>query len=109
MEEAHPVTEPNLDRMSKDEAIAWFDTTESLAPAIRSMTPSTDPTGPPPDVPMMIASIRLPVPLVEQLDELAAHDGLRRSDIIREALNRYVARRAAPVDRDEAEHALDVL
>jgi predicted DNA-binding protein len=103
------VTEPNLDRMSNDEAVAWFNTTDSLAPAIRTMAPATDPTGPAPEVPMMLASIRLPVRLVEQLDQLAAQDSTRRSDVIREALIRYVTFRAGPVARDEAEYALDVL
>lgn len=103
------MTEPNLDRMSKDEAIAWFTGTGSLAPAIRSMAPATDPSGPPPEVPMMMASIRLPVGLAEQLDALASRTGVRRSDVMREALTRFVAEQTAPVPRDEAEHALDVL
>jgi hypothetical protein len=47
--------------------------------------------------------------LVTQLDSIAAEDGSRRSDVIREALTRYVAARLAPVARDEAEHALDLL
>jgi predicted transcriptional regulator len=102
--------EPNLDRMTNEEAVAWFNTTESLAPAIRSMAPATDPSGPPPqEVPMMLASIRLPVGLVKQLDGIAAEDGSRRSDVIREALARYIAGRLSPVAPDEAEHALDVL
>jgi len=58
---------------------------------------------------MMLASIRLPVVLVEQLDHLAASQGVRRSDIVREALTTYVVDQTAPVGRDEAEHALDVL
>lgn len=103
------MTEPNLDRMTNEEAIAWFNTTESLAPAIRTMTPATDPSGPPAEVPMMLSSVRLPVSLVEQLDQLAAQDGSRRSDVIRDALAHYLAQRLQPVDRDEAEHALDVL
>ncbi len=103
------MTEPNLDQMSKDDAIAWFSTTDSLGPAIRSMAPATDPSGPPPEVPMMLASLRLPVHLAEQLDELASRTGVRRSDVMREALTRFVAEQTAPVPRDEAEHALDVL
>ena len=58
---------------------------------------------------MMLASIRLPVVLVEQLDHLAASQGVRRSDVIRDALSAYVVERTAPVGRDEAEHALDIL
>jgi predicted DNA-binding protein len=74
------------------------------------MAPATDPSGPPPqEVPMMLASIRLPVGLVKQLDGIAAEDGSRRSDVIREALARYIAGRLSPVAPDEAEHALDVL
>jgi predicted DNA-binding protein len=103
------MTDPDLDRLSNDEAVTWFHTTESLAPAVRSMVPATDPSGPAPDVPMMLASIRLPVRVVEKLDQLANADGVRRSDIIREALVRYVEYRSEPVVRDEAEHALDVL
>jgi Arc/MetJ-type ribon-helix-helix transcriptional regulator len=103
------MAEPDFDRMTHEEAVAWFNGAESLAPAIRSMVPATDPSGPPPEVPMMLASIRLPVGLVKQLDEVAAADGSRRSDVIREALARYVASRLAPVASDEAEHALDVL
>jgi hypothetical protein len=103
------VTEPDLDKMRKDEAIAWFHNADSLAPAIRSAVPATHPVGPPPEVPMMLASIRLPVPLIELLDGFAARDGVRRSDVIRDALTRYAAERTTPVSPDEAEHALDVL
>ena len=51
----------------------------------------------------------MPVRLAEQLDELAYRTGARRSDVMREALTRFVAEQIAPVPRDEAEHALDVL
>jgi len=51
----------------------------------------------------------MPVRLAEQLDELAYRTGARRSDVMREALTRFVAEQTAPVPRDEAEHALDVL
>lgn len=58
---------------------------------------------------MMLASIRIPVPVVEEVDRLADEDGVRRSDIIREALGRYIMMRRSPVSADEAQHALDVL
>lgn len=61
------------------------------------------------DTPMMLASIRLPVVVVDQLDDLADVQGLRRSDVIREALVAYVVEKTSPVGRDEAERALDVL
>jgi predicted DNA-binding protein len=110
MAEAIDLSEPNFDSMTKDEVVAWFRTTDTLAPVIRSMTPSAEPaTDPTPDIPMMLASIRLPVPLVEEIDHLAGQDGVRRSDIIREALGRYVMTRRSPVSPDEAQHALDVL
>lgn len=74
------------------------------------MTPATEPAHRPvPEVPMMLASIRLPVILVEQLDSLADLLGIRRSDVIRDALAAYVVEKTSPVGRDEAEHALDVL
>jgi metal-responsive CopG/Arc/MetJ family transcriptional regulator len=58
---------------------------------------------------MAMVSIRLPVPLVEQLDALAGQAGARRSDVVREALARYVADQTAQVGRGEAEWALEVL
>jgi Arc/MetJ-type ribon-helix-helix transcriptional regulator len=102
------VTEPNFDLMTKDEIVAWFQHTESLAPVISSMTPAP-PSGPAPEAPMMLISIRLPVALVDHLDRLAEQSGARRSEVIRDALAGYVADRTEPVGRDEARHALDVL
>ncbi|MDG4764608.1 ribbon-helix-helix domain-containing protein [Solwaraspora sp. WMMD406] len=101
------MSEPDFDRMTKDEVITWFQITDSLAPVIRSMNPAPA-TGPAPEAPMMLVSIRLPVALVEQLDRIA-ESTTRRSDVIRDALTGYVAARTAPVGRHEAEQALDVL
>jgi predicted DNA-binding protein len=104
------MTTPDFERMTKDEVIAWFDSTDDISPALASMSPATEPPARRgPEIPMMLASIRLPVVLVEQLDSLADLHGVRRSDVIREALAAYVAERTAPVGRDEAEHALEVL
>ena len=101
---------PDFEQMTKDEVIAWFKTTENLSPVLATMTPATEPAHRPvPEVPMMLASIRLPVILVEQLDSLADLLGIRRSDVIRDALAAYVVEKTSPVGRDEAEHALDVL
>jgi metal-responsive CopG/Arc/MetJ family transcriptional regulator len=58
---------------------------------------------------MLLASIRMPVDLMEQLDQLAALHGVRRSDVIRDALTAHVAEHTNPVDLDEAERALEVL
>ncbi|RGC65395.1 Ribbon-helix-helix protein, copG family [Micromonospora sp. MW-13] len=102
------MTEPDFDQMTKDEVVAWFQNTDSLAPVIRSMA-AAPPSGVAPETPMMLVSIRLPVPLVEQLERLADQAATRRSDIIRDALTKYITARIAPVSRDEAEHALDVL
>lgn len=104
------MSDPDFDSMTKDEVIAWFRTTDTLAPVIRLMTPSAEPAADPvPEIPMMLASIRIPVPVVEEVDRLADEDGVRRSDIIREALGRYIMMRRSPVSADEAQHALDVL
>lgn len=104
------MNEPDFDSMSKDEVIAWFRTTDSLAPVIRTMMPSGGAAADPvPEIPMMLASIRLPVPVVEEIDRIASDDGVRRSDVIREALGRYIMTRRSPVSPDEAQHALDVL
>jgi predicted DNA-binding protein len=110
MEEAAVMSEPNFERMSKEEVIAWFRTTPDLSPMLASMEPSTEPsTTGPAEVPMMLASIRIPVVLVEQLDNLADMLKVRRSEVIRNALAAYVVEKTSPVGRDEAEHALDVL
>jgi predicted transcriptional regulator len=100
---------PDFERMTKDEVIAWFDNTRDISPVLGSMTPATEPVRRTAEVPMMLASIRLPVAMAEQLDSLADLQGVRRSDIIREALAAYLTERTAPVGRDEAEQALDVL
>lgn len=102
------MTDPDFDQMTKDEVVAWFQNTDSLAPVIRSMT-AAPATGVAPESPMMLVSIRLPVALVEQLDRLAEESVTRRSDVIRDALTGYVTARTAPVSQNEAEHALDVL
>ncbi|WP_328340956.1 ribbon-helix-helix domain-containing protein [Micromonospora sp. NBC_00421] len=102
------MTEPDFDRMTKDEVVAWFQHTDSLAPVIRSMT-ATPASGVAPETPMVLVSTRLPVELVKQLDRLAEQTASRRSDVIRDALSGYVTVRTAPVSHDEAEHALDVL
>ena len=103
------MTEPNFNRMtSKDEVIAWFQNTDSLAPVIGSMTAAPT-SGVAPESPMMLVSTRLPVALVEQLDRLAEQTAVRRSDVVRDALAGYVTARTAPISRDEAERALDVL
>jgi predicted transcriptional regulator len=109
MEEAGPVTNPDFDHMTKDEVIAWFDTTEDISPILASMRPAAEPITPASGSPMVLASIRLPVEMVEQLDSLADLDRSRRSDIIRAALAAYISARTAPVDQDEAERALDTL
>lgn len=104
------MTGPNFDKMTKNEVIDWFRTTQNLSPVLSSMAPAAESaTRPAAGIPMALASIRLPVVLVEQVDRLAEAEGVRRSDVIREALAAYVAEKTSPVGRDEAEHALDVL
>jgi predicted transcriptional regulator len=103
------VSLPDFEKMTKREIIAWFESADSIAPLVATMAPATEPVAPSTGVPMMLASIRLPVVLVDQLDAIAEHDGTKRSEVIREALVSYVESRTAPVARDEAERALDVL
>jgi predicted DNA-binding protein len=59
--------------------------------------------------PMELYSFRLPEDLIEALDALAERVHKRRADLVREALTDYVAARTAPVEHDEAVHALEVL
>jgi Arc/MetJ-type ribon-helix-helix transcriptional regulator len=101
---------PDFEHMTKDEILAWFDKAGDLSPLLSSMTPATEPVArAASETPMLLASIRLPVAMVEQLDSLADLQGERRSDVIRAALAAYIADRISPVGRDEAERALDVL
>jgi predicted DNA-binding protein len=96
--------------MSRDEFIDWFDNTDEpdMTKLIQSMRPSADPVTPGP-VPMELSSIRLPVDLVQQLDEYAREHGKNRSTVIREAVAGFIAQRRAPVERDQVVHALEVL
>ncbi len=104
------MTSPDFDRMTKDEVIAWVDVTDDVSPLLAGLSPAVAPVGAPaPDGPMMLASIRLPVAMVEHLDSLADLDGTRRSDVIRQALAAYLTDRTAPVSRDDAHRALAVL
>jgi Arc/MetJ-type ribon-helix-helix transcriptional regulator len=101
---------PDFERMSKDEVLAWFDHADDISPVVATMDAAAEPVRrAPSDGPMMLASIRLPVATVEQLDALAELDGVRRSDVIRDALAAYLRDRTSPIGRDEAERALDVL
>ena len=101
---------PDFERMTKAEIITWFTSADDISPVVSSMSPATTThSRPESGIPMMLASIRLPVTLVEQLDNLADLLGVRRSELIREALAGYVKEKTTPVGRDEAEHALDVL
>lgn len=104
------MTEPDFEGMTKDEIVTWFKDSDDISAALTSMVRAIEPTTRPASgVPMLLASIRLPAALVEQLDNLADLQGVRRSDVIREALTAYVAEHTSPVGRDEAERALDVL
>jgi hypothetical protein len=81
------MVEPDFDRSTND-----------LSPMVAPTRPASEPvTRPAPEVSMMLASIRLPVVLVEQIDHLAARQGVRRSDVIREALTTYVLDQGALV------------
>lgn len=54
---------------------------------------------------MGILSVKLPQPLHAQLDALVARRGQRKSDLVREAIERLVAERKAP----ESTSVLDLL
>ena len=101
---------PDFDQMTKEEIIEWFDTTDDLAELLKTMEPSTEPVEPlgPDGIPFLL-SVRVSLPLIEKVEAIADARGVSRSEIIREALAAYVAEKTAPVSRDEARHALDVL
>ncbi len=123
--------QPDFERMTEDEVLAWFKSAKELTSLLGDALPATpaspapDPASSPApavpgpslapatavssaqadstaaDVSMMLVSIRLPVMLVEQLDRLAGSRGIRRADVIREAISVFMA--------NEPERALDVL
>jgi Ribbon-helix-helix protein, copG family. len=96
--------------MTKEEIIAWFDAADDLSPLLARTAPVAEPAvrvGA--DTPMLLASIRLPVSMIETLDGLAESRGVRRSDVIRAALAVYIDQQTSPVSDDEAVRALDVL
>ncbi len=112
----------DFDEMSKEQAITWFTQApdDDLAEVVRTARPvigssrpvddsrSTQPVGEVP-IPLMLTSIRLPVELVGWLDEIAAAEGMNRSEAIRTAVAAFVRHRRGGVDASEAERALDVL
>lgn len=101
---------PDFERMSKDEVVAWFNSSEDVSPLLSAVAPVSDGvTSPAADGPMAMISIRLPVAMVEELDSLADVQQVRRSDVIREALASYIRQRTAPVGPDDAQQALEVL
>ncbi|UWZ39461.1 ribbon-helix-helix protein, CopG family [Dactylosporangium roseum] len=101
---------PDFERMSRDEVVAWFDTSEDVSPLLSAVEPVADGVvSPATDGPMAMISIRLPVAMVEELDGLADAQQARRSDVIREALASYIRERTAPVGPDDAQQALEVL
>jgi predicted DNA-binding protein len=104
------MSESDPTEMTSDEFATWFDTTDDpdLTKVIQAMQPSTEPVAAGP-IPMELSSIRLPVDLVQQLDEYGRAHGLNRSTVIREALAAFIAEQSAPVNRDEVVHALEVL
>jgi hypothetical protein len=104
------VTAPDFDRMTRDEFLEWFDTTDDHSALIATLEPSTAPLAPlgPDGIPFLL-SVRVPLPLVEKVEAIAEAQGVSRSEIIREALAAYVAEKTAPVSQDEAEQALEVL
>lgn len=104
-----------VDKMSRDQAVEWFSeaSDEDFAEVVRTARRPTGDTrraaGSEAAIPLMLTSIRLPVDLVGQLDEVAAAQGLNRSEAIREAVAAYVQERRGGISVSEAEHALDVL
>jgi predicted DNA-binding protein len=115
MEATVAVSADDLDKMSRDQVVEWFKSApdEELAEVVRTARQTTDGTARVPRgesaIPLMLTSLRLPVELVSQLDEVAAVSGLNRSEAIRAAVVAYVQERRGEVSATEAEHALEVL
>ena len=106
---------PDFSGMGRDEIVAWFSNApdSELAEVIRTAQPAEAATavGPAADtsIPLLLTSIRLPVELVQGLDEVAAAEGINRSEAIRWAVTDFLRDRRGAVTPAEAERALDVL
>ena len=103
------MSKPDFDRMTKDEILEWFETTDDVSPIFDGMQPATEEVRRSSTPPMLLASIRLPVSMVEEIDRFAEADGVSRSDLIRDALTAFIADRTKVVSRDEADEALELL
>lgn len=107
-----------------EDAGAWLDEVD-LTEVIRSgEVPEREPGRPDTRVPMQMLNARVPMELVDALDAVAGQQGRSRSELVREAVEEYVARcRVAAAGADggaesaavaenalhTARHALDVL
>ena len=101
------MTAPDIDGMSRDELLAWFEAPDvDLRPLFDRMVPSTEPVAEVP--PMHLTSIRLPVELMDQVDRYATVHQMTRSEVIRDALLALLAQ-VNPGGSDDVIHALDVI
>jgi Arc/MetJ-type ribon-helix-helix transcriptional regulator len=107
---------PEFDDMSKAEIVEWFSNAsdDELAEVVRTAQPASDVPAAASGagtaaVPLLLTSIRLPVELVRELDEVAAAEGTNRSEAIRIAVAAFLRERRGAVGPTEAERALDVL
>jgi hypothetical protein len=88
-----------LVNMSRDELVAYFDAGGSLDKLLERGTvgrPSglgSRPDDLPDAEPMVVTSVRLPKPLVDELDEIAGRDREGRSGLLRTAVQEYLQRR----------------
>jgi predicted DNA-binding protein len=103
------MTTPDFSSMNKDEILDWFENTDDITPLFAGMQPAREEIRRPSGPPMLLASIRLPVEMVDRIDEFAEGDGVTRSDLVRDAIAAYIVDRTKDVSRDEAEQALAVI
>jgi predicted transcriptional regulator len=98
----------------------WLDGVELTGVIRNGQAPERQPGRPDSRLPMQMLNVRVPMALVDALDAVAGEEGHSRSELVRQAVEEYVARRnaeaaspgaAAVADNalHTARHALDVL
>lgn len=87
-----PATLAEIEAMSPDEAVTYAQAGGDLSAVLAVATPVTEVGERPDELPMMVTSLRLPVPMYDRLNKLAGRDRDGRSGVIRQAVEEFFAR-----------------
>ncbi|GAA4455806.1 CopG family transcriptional regulator [Phytohabitans houttuyneae] len=80
--------------MSREELVAYFDGGGDISELLRdaAVGPDLGPVPNPERIPMIVTGVRLSAAAVQRLNELAGNDKAGRSDLIRQAVDEFLAR-----------------